>query len=141
MRHPQGCSFTPRFDFTDKLKTPQEFHNLLHIGPLPVLYQHLIAPKKTRNRDKDPTKTRTLKPPLIHCGFASEEFLIDYARRHDLLQEWAWGIRRGSRPPEARHDALCCQSYICRAPNYLGQAFSTPIRCDKRRSDAHHCAF
>jgi len=48
------------------------------VGPLPVLYHHLIPSKKKGLQ----------KPPLIHCGFiAEEEFLFPYARHHGLLQE------------------------------------------------------
>jgi hypothetical protein len=60
------------------------------VGPLPVLYQHLIPPNKKA------LKKKSLQgPPLIHCGYvAEEEFLFEYARRHDLLQE-CLGIHEG----------------------------------------------
>jgi hypothetical protein len=51
---------------------------LLNIGPLPLLYWHLIPSNKKRLK----------KPPLIHYGYVAEkEFLIGYARRHGLLRE------------------------------------------------------
>ncbi|KAF5384054.1 hypothetical protein D9615_003142 [Tricholomella constricta] len=58
----------------------RDFPRLLDVGPLPVLYHHLI-----------PSNKKGLpKPPLIHCGYlAEQEFLFAYARQHGLSQECA----------------------------------------------------
>jgi hypothetical protein len=57
------------------------------VGPLSVLYLHLIPPDK-KSLKKKGLKKGLKGPPLIHCGYiAEEEFFFKYTCHHGLLQE------------------------------------------------------